>query len=461
MRLSFIRESVHAPAPAGEADPELTGVSTDSRRIRPGELFAALSGPNFDGHDYIDAAVERGCAAVLAARLPATPVAVPVVLVPDVLHALGQAGTAWRHRVAPLTIAVTGSSGKTTVKEMIATCLARQFTRIHATSGNLNNHIGVPLTLLAMPADCQALVVEMGMSAPGEIAHLTRLAQPDLGVITNIQPAHMAAFASIREVALAKGELFANLPAGGTCLVPLHDANAATLLEQAAGRRIVTHGPVAEAMVRWEPEPETEGICGTIRWSDGIGAAIRLGPFGPHMIHNALAAASAARTAGVTPQAIAGALSGFTPLSGRGIVHRLLTSQGLELSVIDDTYNANPGSTRAALIALAGRPGAGRRVAILGDMLELGETAEELHKGLAEEIRLAGVALLITAGPLMLALHDAVTGMPDIAAHHQPDPASWVGNLLPLLRNRDAILVKGSRGMRMERIVKDLMNHAV
>ncbi|MBF0295885.1 MAG: UDP-N-acetylmuramoyl-tripeptide--D-alanyl-D-alanine ligase [Magnetococcales bacterium] len=461
MRLSFIRESVHALAPAGESDLELTGVSTDSRRIRPGELFAALSGDHFDGHDYIGAAVAQGCAAVLAQRPPATPVAVPVVLVPDVLHALGQAGTAWRRRIAPVTLAVTGSSGKTTVKEMIATCLARQFARIHATSGNLNNHIGVPLTLLALPADCQAMVVEMGMSAPGEIAHLTRLAQPDLGVVTNIQPAHMAAFASMREVALAKGELFANLPADGTCLIPAHDANAATLREQAAGRQVVTYGPVPEAMVRWEPEPGTEGICGTIRWSDGVGAVIRLGPFGPHMILNALAAASAARAAGVSPEAIAAGLSGFAPLSGRGIVHRLLTSQGLELSVIDDTYNANPGSTRAALIALGARPAAGRRVAILGDMLELGEQAEELHRGLAEELRQSGVELLITAGPLMRALHDAVTGMPDLESHHQPDPASWVGNLLPLLRNRDAILVKGSRGMRMERLVKDLMNHAV
>lgn len=457
-----INELLKTPDPP-PPDRLLTGLATDSRRVAPGNLFAAIPGPNFDGHDFIHVAIEQGCAAILTQRPPLAPLPVPVLLVHNVLDALSQAGSRWRQHIDPILIAVTGSSGKTTVKEMIAACLAQQFQTIHATQGNLNNHIGLPLTLLALPDGCQAAVVEMGMSAPGEIAHLTRLAQPDIGVITNVQPAHMAAFASIQEVAMAKGELFANLPAHGLCLLPDYDPNREILQNSADSRPTITFGTNPKAMVHWQPDPLANSgeIRGFIHWPDGASISVGLGQYGPHMILNALAAACAAREAGVTPAAIATGLTGFAPMAGRGLLQSIPSRQILGLTLVDDTYNANPGSMAAALTTLGSRPVTGRRVAILADMLELGEQAEKLHAQLANEIQTNRIDLLLTAGPLMHALHKAVATIPGVTSLHKNDPADWLENIFPLLLPNDAILIKGSRGMRMERIVKDLMNHAV
>ncbi|MBF0340656.1 MAG: UDP-N-acetylmuramoyl-tripeptide--D-alanyl-D-alanine ligase [Magnetococcales bacterium] len=460
MQLSFIRAACQAK-PVGTpvvGDPVVTGVCTDSRKVKPGELFAALSGPNFDGHDFIGAAVDKGCVAVLAERLPEEALPVPLLLVGDVLTALGDAGRAWRRQVAPVVIGVTGSSGKTTLKELIAACLKERFSVVHATSGNLNNHIGVPLTLLAMPEHCQVAVIEMGMSASGEIAHLARLAEPSIGVVTNVQPAHMAAFASIQAVAAAKGELYAHLPAAGVCVVPDFDANREILLTLAGSRPVLRFGTDAPEALRWQAHPSPDGARqGTILWPDGIHVEVNLGVCGPHMIQNALAAAGVARVAGVGVEAIGRAIAGFQPLAGRGLA--LAGPQGW--TIIDDTYNANPGSMAAALATLAARP-AGRRVAILGDMLELGEQSAELHARLAEEIVRHAIDVVLTAGPEMGALHARLATLPGVCARHHHDPANWSGSALQTwLQPGDAILVKGSRGMRMERIVKDLMNHAV
>ncbi|MBF0273251.1 MAG: UDP-N-acetylmuramoyl-tripeptide--D-alanyl-D-alanine ligase [Magnetococcales bacterium] len=462
MQLSFIRAACQA-RPVGDSpavDPVIAGISTDSRNIQPGMLFAALAGPHFDGHDYIPTAIANGATAILAERIPPGECPVPVLLVDDVLTALGKAGNAWRHHVAPVVIGVTGSSGKTTVKEMIAACLRREIPVVHATSGNLNNHIGVPLTLLAMPEGCRAAVVEMGMSAPGEIAHLADLAQPVIGVVTNVQPAHMASFSGIHEVATAKGELLAHLPADGLCLIPAQDPNRAILKHRAGSRPVQRFGPTPEAEIRWEDAPATGNPTGSrrgiITWPDGQTIPVDLGLCGPHMILNALAAAGAARAAGVSPQAIGAALSDFAPLPGRGLAQQAPAGW----TVIDDTYNANPGSMAAALAALGARP-APRRVAILGDMLELGEQSPTLHAHLASDITQHRIAVVITAGDAMNALHNALLGAPEVTAYHLHDPAEWSATLSALLRPDDAILVKGSRGMRMERIVKDLMNHAV
>ncbi len=471
MLLSFLRHALLLPEPATpQPDIPLTGVSTDSRQIKPGQLFAAIAGPNFDGHTFIDVAIAKGCAALLLQTPPTKPMPVPVLLVPDVLVALGQAGRAWRQQVNPITIAVTGSSGKTTVKEMIAAALAQQFDQVFATQGNLNNHIGLPLTLLAIPAGCQALVVEMGMSGAGEIAHLTQLAQPDIGVITNVQPAHMSAFDSIQAIAAAKSELFANLPANSLCLLPLYDPNRDILQQQVGSRPLLTFGTTPEAMVYWQPHLNDLGaeIRGTLHWrQEKSSVTITLGQYGPHMILNALAAAGAARAAGVAPEAIAHALSHFAPLQGRGLINTIPFGEAEEISLIDDTYNANPGSITAALTALGRHPTSRRRVAILGDMLELGEQAEKLHAQLADTIANQRIELLITAGPLMHALHEAITrnntleGAFKVTCLHKQDPANWLGAIQPWLQANDIVLVKGSRGMRMERIVKDLTHHAV
>ncbi|MEO5346024.1 MAG: UDP-N-acetylmuramoyl-tripeptide--D-alanyl-D-alanine ligase [Magnetococcus sp. YQC-9] len=463
MKLSFIRTACHAEYPFGapSGDPELSGISTDSRKVRPGELFAALSGPNFDGHDFINAAIDQGCAALLVSRKPAPPPTVPVLLVSDVLTALGEAGRAWRRHVAPTVIGVTGSSGKTTVKEMIAAALRTECAPVHATTGNLNNHIGVPLTLLAMPENCRVAVIEMGMSATGEIAHLARLAEPTLGVVTNIQPAHMAAFSGLHEVAEAKGELLAALPADGLGMLPFHEPQR-PILEHCASRcRLVSFGTDYEADLRWEEAPteaDEDGVRqGWIVWPDSARVAVDLGVCGPHQVINAVAAAGMARAAGASPEAIGAALSTFQPLAGRGAL--LACPNGWK--VMDDTYNANPGSMAAALASLGARP-ATRRVAILGDMLELGAESASLHAQLAEVIANLPIDLLLTAGSEMVALHEAVLHRaPRVTARHKNDPAEWLENLSALLHAGDVILVKGSRGMRMERLVKDLSNHAV
>ncbi|GAB0058284.1 UDP-N-acetylmuramoyl-tripeptide--D-alanyl-D-alanine ligase [Candidatus Magnetaquicoccaceae bacterium FCR-1] len=461
MKLSFIHAACAAEwgfgAPSG--DPELTGVTTDSRKVGPGELFAALAGPNFDGHDFIDAAIHQGCAALLVSRLPASPPSVPVLRVPDVLTALGQAGTAWRRQVAPLVIGVTGSSGKTTVKEMIAACLRAECAPVHATTGNLNNHIGVPLTLLAMPADCRVAVIEMGMSAAGEISFLADLARPSIGVVTNVQPAHMASFSDLGAVAAAKGELLAALPADGWGLIPALEPQRPILEQAATHCRRIRFGPTPNADIRWEddPTPGDGARRGTILWPDGTSAAVDLGVCAPHRVVNTLAAAGVARLAGASPEAIGAALTAFQPLPGRGAV--LAGPEGW--TILDDTYNANPGSMAAAIASLGSHP-ARRRVAILGDMLELGAESPTLHAALTRDIAKNRIDLVLTAGSQMRALHEALRrDLPGIDARHQDDPSNWLKNLSTQLRRDDVILVKGSRGMRMERLVKDLMNHAV
>ncbi|MBF0418385.1 MAG: UDP-N-acetylmuramoyl-tripeptide--D-alanyl-D-alanine ligase, partial [Magnetococcales bacterium] len=322
-------------------------------------------------------------------------------------------------------------------------------------------HIGVPLTLLAMPADCRVAVIEMGMSAPGEIAHLVSLARPVIGVVTNIQPAHMAAFSGIQGVAAAKGELLAGLPGTGWGLIPALEPQRPVLEEAARHCRRIRYGPTPEADLRWEEDPSTDRESGTRRgallWPDGARVTVDLGVCGAHMVVNALAAAGVARLAGASPEAIGEALAGFKPLDGRGAM--LPGPEGQ--MILDDTYNANPGSMAAALATLGNLPSV-RRVAILGDMLELGDESPALHAGLAHEIARQGIRLLLTAGVQMRALHDAVRrDLPEVEAWHEDDPANWLEKLSTLLRAGDAILVKGSRGMRMERLVKELSNHAV
>ncbi|MBF0161776.1 MAG: UDP-N-acetylmuramoyl-tripeptide--D-alanyl-D-alanine ligase [Magnetococcales bacterium] len=451
-------------------DLPLAGVSIDSRTVRPGELFAAVRGERFDGHDFIDKAVAAGCAALLLERPPSTPPAVPVLQVEDVLHTLGEAAQRWREQVNPLVLAVTGSCGKTTVKEMLTRSLQQHFAVVHATRGNFNNHIGLPLTLLAMPAHCQALVVELGMSGAGEIAYLARLAKPQIGVVTNVLPAHLEAFDSVEAIVEAKGELLEALPAHGMAVIPHGQSYTARLRQKAGSVKVLTFGPdpAADLFIgRVGEESDTSPPAHTfvIHWQgepDGI--KICLAAPGEHLRQNVLAVAAAARAAGLSPQQIASGLELFAPPVGRGGICQ--SSAGWR--VVDDSYNANPGSVQAALYALPKPDKPGRRVAVLGDMLELGKEAELLHRGLCQAVRESGVTLLLTAGPQMQALHQAVKevgwegakgqqGDGPIEAWHRPDPAQWLPDIKTYLRPEDVILVKGSRGMKMERIVKLLL----
>ncbi|MBF0358650.1 MAG: UDP-N-acetylmuramoyl-tripeptide--D-alanyl-D-alanine ligase [Magnetococcales bacterium] len=440
----------------------LTGVSIDTRSIKTGEMFAAIRGPRFDGHDYINKAVAAGCGALLVDTQPEPIPNCPVLVVPDVLSAMEQLATSWRLKVNPVVIAVTGSSGKTTVKELLQLCLKEHFKSVHATRGNLNNHFGLPLTMLNMPSDCQTLVLEMGMSALGEIAHLTNIAKPDIGIVTNVLDAHLAAFNNIDEIAKAKGELFAGLDTNSIAIFK-NSAWYSTHLEKYANKsQIITFGqenlPEKKPHIYADNINLTDGnIEASLHWLDQKPIEIKLAGRGAYMVDNVLAAAAACRHVGVTPQEICQGIGKYSPPAGRG---ETITALG-GWQVVDDSYNANPGSVKAAITALASTPKEVRRIVILGDMLELGKQAESLHKELAEEITKARVSHLFTAGPLMKHLFERCKNLSTITAQHRDDPADWLGVIPQQLQPGDRVLVKGSRGMQMERVVKDLISYAL
>ncbi|WP_193771009.1 UDP-N-acetylmuramoyl-tripeptide--D-alanyl-D-alanine ligase [Candidatus Magnetaquicoccus inordinatus] len=465
-----------------QADPvPLRGVSIDTRTIRAGELFAAVRGERFDGHDFMDKAIAAGCAAILAERPPAQKISVPLLLVDDVLHSLGAAAKRWRQQVNPLVLAVTGSCGKTTVKEMLTRVLQRHFAHVHCTRGNFNNHIGLPLTLLAMPENCQALILEMGMSAAGEITYLAQLAEPDIGIVTNVMPAHLESFHDLQGIVDAKGELLQALPANGLAIIPAGQSYSDRLRQKAAIVPTLTFGSDNSADIyctllssasntalsNSDTTPQKANNAAQsfiIHWqAEQDGVKTGLSSPGEHLRLNSLAVAAAARRAAVPLSEIALGLQEFNTTAGRGGVRT--SPQGW--LVIDDSYNANPGSVRAALRALPQPAAHGRRIAVLGDMLELGKEAELLHRELWQEILAAEIDLLFTAGPLMYELHQEIekhavnNGTQRIYSQHRHDPAEWLNQITPLLQPDDVVLVKGSRGMKMERIVENLVTNAL
>ncbi|MBF0425864.1 MAG: UDP-N-acetylmuramoyl-tripeptide--D-alanyl-D-alanine ligase [Magnetococcales bacterium] len=435
-----------APAP-------FATVTIDSRQVVPGSLFVAIPGPRFDGHDFIAEAAAKGCAAAIVSRPPEGPPPLPLLLVPDTQAALTRLAIAWRERVRPMVVAVTGSSGKTTVKEMIAACLAARG-GVHATRGNLNNHLGLPLTLLAMPADCRVLVAEMGMSAAGEIRHLASIAPPDVAVVTSITAAHLEHLGSLENIARAKAELLEALAPSGLGIIP-GDAPFGDLLRAACRGCVRTFGLAATDPARAiDPRFEAGGQRFFLRLDpEGVTMEMRVRHPGRFMVANAVAAAAAAHAAGADPATIAAAIAAFQPAAGRGGIRQ--SRHGF--SVVDDTYNANPGSMAVALESLSHLAPPGRRVAVLGDMLELGPTTRIIHAELATAVRQAQIDRLFTAGPCMAALHQAVAGDADRSALHADDPAAWLGKIRSRIGAGDVVLVKGSRGMRMERIVQDLL----
>ncbi|MBF0435907.1 MAG: UDP-N-acetylmuramoyl-tripeptide--D-alanyl-D-alanine ligase [Magnetococcales bacterium] len=457
--LDFIVRTLNLPYPTFPGvNPELSGFSIDTRTLSHGQLFAALSGPNFDGHGFISKAVAGGAAALLVEHDWEGTAPIPILRVRGVLDALTGLAQAWRRQVNPIVIAVTGSSGKTSVKEMITSCLKESFASVHATRGNLNNHIGLPLTLLDMPSDCQVLVAEMGMSAAGEITHLAGVAEPDIGVVTNVHPAHLAAFANVEAIARAKGELLQALsPDHGIAIYPSQRWETPLLKSLSRARHYMTFGADDKADVTaHQVVLRDDGMDFDLRLPGGVGGAARLAAIAGHVLDNALAAAAAAHAAKTPLPAIIRGLDQFRLQKGRG---GTVASAGGWL-VIDDTYNANPGSMKAALARL-GRETTHRRLAVLGDMLELGESAEALHEELATAVVNAGISQLFTTGCLMSRLADRLQGHPTIEVFHRQDAGEWVGVLPGLCQPGDRILVKGSRGMKMERIVEDLCRHAV
>jgi UDP-N-acetylmuramoyl-tripeptide--D-alanyl-D-alanine ligase len=435
-----------------------TGASIDSRTLEPGDIFFAIAGPSRDGHDFVAAALERGAAFAVIARTAAPRFGDgPFLLVDDPLAALTDLGRAGRQRTAARVVAVTGSVGKTTTKEALRIALAASGPT-HASVASYNNHWGVPLSLARMPRPTAYGVFEIGMNHKGEITPLTALVRPHVAIVTAIAESHLGHFAGLADIADAKAEIFGGVEPGGAALIngetPFHER-----LERAARdhgiRRVYRFGAAAGDDVRLiEGDFAAEHSEVTISVF-GERLALKIGAPGRHIALNALAVLGAVKLCGADLAAAAAALSGLAAGKGRGLRHRFPMGEGA-VTVIDESYNANPASMRAALALLAQAeigPG-GRRIAVLGDMLELGESSDALHRALAKDMDAAGVDSLYACGcgmsELVPALADRITVL------HRAQSVDLVEPLAEALRAGDVVMVKGSLGSRMGVVVEAL-----
>jgi len=434
-----------------------SGVSIDSRTVSKGDLFVALVGPNHDGHDHVAGALAAGAVAALVHKQPAGVGAdAPLLQVEDTLVGLRRLGAAARARTGAKIIGVTGSVGKTGTKEMLKLALGEATT--HASVGSFNNHWGVPLSLARMPAESRCAVLELGMNHAGEIAQLTALVRPDIAIVTTVEAVHLEFFASTREIAEAKAEIFIGVVPGGVALLPRDNPYYDVLrerAEQAGVKRFASFGTHIEADARLldcAVEHDQTLVFALIK-DKPISYAI--GVPGRPWAMNSLAVLLAADAAGIPVAQAAAALANMRPPKGRGERKSLRWGDGV-LSVIDESYNASPVSVRAALATLGSmEPGkGGRRVAVLGDMLELGEQGPGLHRDLAEQVTEFGIDLVFTAGPLMSGLFEALHS--EKKGAHAPDSAQLAPIVAARLRSGDVVMVKGSAGSRMGRVVSHL-----
>ena len=423
-------------------DAEFVGVSTDSRAIEPGMLFVALQGPNHDGHEHLQQAHAAGAVAALVSRPQAT--AMPQLVVSDTRLALGELAAAWRRQLETLIVAVTGSNGKTTVKEMCAAILARAGSTL-ATQGNLNNDIGVPLTLLRLSPEQRFGVIEMGANHPGEIAYLTRLAAPQAAIVTNAAPAHLEGFGSIEGVARAKGEIFTGLSDDGVAVINADDDYAGLWRELSAGHRTLCFGLGKPADIGARGLGDIDGS--ELEILTPLGSfPLNLALPGRHNIMNALAAITAALALNIEFADIAAGLESLAPVKGR-----LTARSGLNgATILDDSYNANPASLHAGLEVLAAC--GGTRLLALGDMGELGENADALHRQAGVEARSMGIDGLYATGRLSRSASIAFGRN----GHFYEQQQQLVEALLPQLGRDVTVLVKGSRSSRMERVADAL-----
>ncbi|WP_298161803.1 UDP-N-acetylmuramoyl-tripeptide--D-alanyl-D-alanine ligase [Acidocella sp.] len=420
---------------------DITGISIDSRTLQPGELFIALQDTR-DGHDFVAAAFARGAAAALVSK----PCPGHVIQVPDTLKALETLGAAAVQRAAAKRIAITGSVGKTTTKEMLRRALGA-FGRVHAAEASFNNHIGVPLTLARMPRDTDFAIFEIGMNHPGEIAPLAALVAPDIAIITCIDRAHLGLMGSEEAIAREKASLYASLRAGGTAVVP-GDSGFQPLLRAAIppGAHALVTGEDAK-LLEYEPSPiGSESLIGLASGP----VRLKLDAPGAHMVRNAMAVLLAAQALGLDPALTAAALDGFAPYKGRGARHTLTLPQG-QVLLFDESYNASRASLRAALAVLRLQPG--RHLAALGDMLELGAFADAEHLALRDDV-IAACDMVFTSGPHMGLLFDSLPAAKQGA--HAPDAASLAPLVKAALRDGDCLLVKGSFGSRMRDVIQAL-----
>ncbi|TVR98749.1 MAG: UDP-N-acetylmuramoylalanyl-D-glutamyl-2,6-diaminopimelate--D-alanyl-D-alanine ligase [Rhodospirillales bacterium] len=435
------------------------GVSIDSRTLQPGDLFVALAGPNFDGHRFVAEALAKGAAAAMVSLRPAGLSAeAPLLFVEDTMAGLNGLASAARRRTAATVIGVTGSVGKTGVKEALRIVLAVEG-RTVASQGNLNNHWGLPLSLARLPAQATYAVLEMGMNHPGEITPLSRLARPDVAVITTVDAVHRANFASIEAIADAKAEIFAGLAPGGAAVLFRDNPQFGRLAAAAAtlaSARIVSFGSHPEADVRLVAADSGAGGSDVVAAVPGGTVSYRVPVAGAHWVTNSLCVLAAALAAGADVARVAPALADLAVPKGRGERLSIPLGGGV-LAVIDDSYNASPVSMAASIAVLGGsQPGpSGRRIAVLGDMLELGAEAPALHAALVTPLRDHGIDCVFTAGPLMAHLHDALpTAM---RGGHADSAEALAPQVLASVRGGDVVAVKGSAGSRMGVVVRALV----
>jgi UDP-N-acetylmuramoyl-tripeptide--D-alanyl-D-alanine ligase len=427
------------------SDVRFTGVCTDSRTLKSGDLFVALRGERYDGHDFVAKAAAAGAVAALIDRAHAQGVTLPVAAVDDTTVALGALAAHWRRQFVIPLVAVAGSNGKTTVKEMIAACLRAHFgdEAVLATRGNLNNHIGLPLTLLTLRESHRVGVVEVGMNHPGETAELAQIAAPTIAVVNNAQREHQEFMRTVADVADEHASLIKALPDDGVAVINADDAHAGVWRAAAGRRQVRDFGLGQKAAVSAVCELRAASARLAVSTPEGA-AELELPLAGEHNARNALAAIAAATAAGATLQSCVRALSGFAAVKGRLQIKR--SRQGALL--IDDTYNANPDSVRAAIDVLARAPG--RKLLVLGDMGEVGDQGSDFHIEIGAYARDRGIDALYALGEL--AAH-AARAFGEGGRHYAAIEALLV-DVGAALGPQAAVLVKGSRFMQMERVVR-------
>jgi UDP-N-acetylmuramoyl-tripeptide--D-alanyl-D-alanine ligase len=431
-------------------------IATDTRTLDASDgraaLFVALRGERFDGHAHVSDAIDAGArAALVAHRVDA---AIPQVVVADTERALAAFAAAMQHARDGKVVAITGSNGKTSVKTLLLSILQRAAAEAggvaYANPGNRNNEIGLPLAVLDAPEDALYSIYEMGAGKPGDIAYLTAIARPDVALVNNVAPAHLERMGSLLGVADTKGAIYDALPAGGVAVINADDAFAPYFAERAHGRRLLRFGLDASADITARDVIATDSGTRFVLTTPVGEVPVALALPGRHNVLNALAAASLARGVGASLQAIAAGLEAARAVAGRLVTHRLANGATL----IDDSYNANPGSLHAAIDTLAGL--SGDSWLVLGDMRELGVDAVALHAEAGRRAKAAGIARLYTLGPLSAAAAKAFGD----GAQHFENHAALADALRPALSGDVRVLVKGSRGSAMDRIVRALLPHA-
>ncbi|MGN0078544.1 MAG: UDP-N-acetylmuramoyl-tripeptide--D-alanyl-D-alanine ligase [Coriobacteriales bacterium] len=443
----------------------VTGISWDSRSVQPGDLFMALPGERVDGNDYVAAAIGAGAAMVVCTREPganalaiAGEFACPLAVVQDGVEALSNLAAYWRTTLRCVVVGVTGSTGKTSTKDLLLAVLGQRY-RTHATKGNYNNELGIPYTVLTAPEDAEVLVVEMGMRGFGQIAAGCRIARPDVAVVTNVGVCHMELLGSRANIARAKGEMVAALEPTGMAVVNADDDMTQELLESAGAfereLRVMRFGCSEDADVRAEQaELDADGCARfMLRLGEEEPFEVQLGMPGAHNVMNALAAAAVGSYLGESPQQIAAGLA----QAGASKMRMELARTETGLTVINDAYNANPDSMRAALSTLAAMDCPGRRVAVLGDMGELGEDEAALHRQVGQAAAGSPLSLLLCAGPLAA---NIAAGAREAGAAFAVEEVAGIDEAVAFLKGwlqpGDTVLVKASRFMGFERIAEEI-----